>query len=96
MVLFVTHYPKIVEIKTEFPGSVGAYHVSYLTSEKSEGAIESTCDTEDVTYLYKLVPGVSEKSFGFKVAQLAEVFSLSNSCPHTLGIWCKLKGKISW
>lgn len=73
MVLFVTHYPKIVEIKTEFPGSVGAYHVSYLTSEKSEGAIESTCDTEDVTYLYKLAPGVSEKSFGFKVAQLAEL-----------------------
>ncbi|KAF9676304.1 hypothetical protein SADUNF_Sadunf09G0124900 [Salix dunnii] len=77
MVLFVTHYPKIAEIKTEFPGSVGAYHVSYLTSQKNEGAIESTCDTEDVTYLYKLVPGVSEKSFGFNVAQLAE---LPSSC----------------
>uniref|UniRef100_A0A2N9HGD3 DNA mismatch repair proteins mutS family domain-containing protein n=1 Tax=Fagus sylvatica TaxID=28930 RepID=A0A2N9HGD3_FAGSY len=26
MVLFVTHYPKIADIRTEFPGSVGAYH----------------------------------------------------------------------
>ncbi|KAJ6876274.1 DNA mismatch repair protein MSH3 [Populus alba x Populus x berolinensis] len=79
MVLFVTHYPKIAEIKTEFPGSVGAYHVSYLTSEKSKVAIESTCDTEDVTYLYKLVPGVSEKSFGFKVAKLAELVTFYDS-----------------
>lgn len=82
MVVFVTHYPKIADIKTVFPGSVGAYHVSYLTSEKNKGAIDLEFDNADVTYLYKLVPGVSEKSFGFKVAQLAQVicFSLSLTC----------------
>lgn len=72
MVLFVTHYPKIADIKTKFTGSVGTYHVSYLTSHKVTGPMDSKSD-QDVTYLYKVVPGVSESSFGFKVAQLAQV-----------------------
>ncbi|XP_054786592.1 DNA mismatch repair protein MSH3 isoform X2 [Prosopis cineraria] len=72
MVLFVTHFPKIADIINEFPGSVAAYHVSYLTSP--DGARKTfNSDHEDVTYLYKLAPGVSEKSFGFKVAQLAQL-----------------------
>ncbi|GMY07192.1 DNA mismatch repair protein MSH3 isoform X1, partial [Fagus crenata] len=73
MVLFVTHYPKIADIRTEFPGSVGAYHVSYLTSHKDMDMEDSKTDHEDVIYLYKLVTGVSERSFGFKVAQLAQL-----------------------
>lgn len=73
MVLFVTHYPKIADITTQFPGSVGAYHVSYLTSHKNEDTVNLKSNHEDVTYLYKLVPGVSERSFGFKVAELAQV-----------------------
>lgn len=76
MVLFVTHYPKIADIRTEFPGSVGAYHVSYLTASVT-GAGDSKSDHEDVTYLYKLVSGVSERSFGLKVAQLAQVYLLT-------------------
>lgn len=79
MILFVTHYSKIVDLKVQFPGSVGAYHVSYLTSKKdtSTNSISDhrgeSMDYEDVIYLYKLVPGVSERSFGFKVAQAAQV-----------------------
>ncbi|CAI9092199.1 OLC1v1027385C1 [Oldenlandia corymbosa var. corymbosa] len=79
MVLFVTHYPEIVDIKDEFPGSVSAYHVSYLTSQKDEQLdTDSNLNMDDmiqdnITYLYKLVPGISERSFGFKVAQLAEL-----------------------
>lgn len=73
MVLFVTHYPKIAEIRTKFPGSVGTYHVSYLTSQKKEDTLNPKSDHEDVTYLYKLVPGISERSFGFKVAELVQV-----------------------
>lgn len=72
MVLFVTHYPEIVDIKNEFPGSVGAYHFSYMTPQK-EKDLDFNSHHDDVTYLYKLVPGVSERSFGFKVAQLAQV-----------------------
>lgn len=83
MVLFVTHYPKIADIKNEFPDSVAAYHVSYLTSQKHDqlgldsNLTMDSMNQEHITYLYKLVPGVSERSFGFKVAQLAE---LPSSC----------------
>ncbi|XP_057527766.1 DNA mismatch repair protein MSH3 [Amaranthus tricolor] len=78
MVLFVTHYPKIAEIQKEFPGAVGTYHVSYLTVEKKNSSPKSDLngdkmDHEDVTYLYKLVPGISQRSFGFKVAKLAQL-----------------------
>lgn len=71
LVLFVTHYPKIACLETEFPGSVAAYHVSHLTSH--DDASKNSNNHEDITYLYKLVPGVSERSFGFKVAQLAQL-----------------------
>ncbi|GAU15437.1 hypothetical protein TSUD_44740 [Trifolium subterraneum] len=71
LVLFVTHYPKIASLETEFPGSVAAYHMSHLTSHND--ASRKSNDHENVTYLYKLVPGVSERSFGFKVAQLAQL-----------------------
>lgn len=75
MVLFVTHYPKIASLATEFPGSVAAYHVSHLISH--DASKNSNLD-HDITYLYKLVPGVSERSFGFKVAQLAQVINSRN------------------
>ncbi|KAM1783770.1 hypothetical protein FF1_041896 [Malus domestica] len=77
MVLLVTHYPKIAHIRTEFPGLVEAYHVSYLTSNRDMGSTGIQSENQDVTYLYKLVPGVSERSFGFKVAELAQ---LPSSC----------------
>ncbi|ESQ54750.1 hypothetical protein EUTSA_v10024274mg [Eutrema salsugineum] len=75
LVLFVTHYPEIAEISNRFPGSAGTYHVSYLTSQKDDGG----CDHDDVTYLYKLVRGLCSRSFGFKVAQLAQI---PPSCIH--------------
>ncbi|KAJ1391065.1 P-loop containing nucleoside triphosphate hydrolase [Sesbania bispinosa] len=50
LVLFVTHYPKIANLRTEFPCSVAAYHVSHLTSHDD-----------------------ARESFGFKVAQLAQI-----------------------
>ncbi|MQM14848.1 hypothetical protein Taro_047786 [Colocasia esculenta] len=85
LVLFVTHYPKIKDIKHEFVKSVGTYHVSYLTSQKllhSEnntsdvGAVEKQ-DQPDITFLYKVIPGASDKSFGLNVARLAQ---LPSSC----------------
>ncbi|GAY41192.1 hypothetical protein CUMW_057550 [Citrus unshiu] len=92
MVLFVTHYPKIADIKTKFTGSVGTYHVSYLTSHKVMGPMDSKSD-QDVTYLYKVVPGVSESSFGFKVAQLAQ---LPPSCiSRATVIAAKLEAEVS-
>ncbi|CAH8384456.1 unnamed protein product [Eruca vesicaria subsp. sativa] len=76
LVLFVTHYPEIAEISNSFPVSAGTYHVSYLmTSQKDNDG----SDHDDVTYLYKLVRGLCSRSFGFKVAQLAQI---PPSCIH--------------
>lgn len=90
LVLFVTHYPKVAEIAKEFPASVGVYHVSYLTSHKNPSLSGPKSTEEDVTYLYKLVPGVAESSFGFKVAQLAQVtLFILLSCPCSI-LWSVL------
>jgi len=90
MVLFVTHYPKILDILKEFQGSVGAYHVSYLTSERPLEITESelevpvrNLDPAEVTFLYKVVRGASDKSFGLNVARLAQV-----SCTFIFHAWC--------
>ncbi|WOL13336.1 hypothetical protein Cni_G22106 [Canna indica] len=80
LVLFVTHYPKVLDIQKEFGGSVGAFHVSYLTSQKpieiTDPETESCGEKlnhEELTFLYKLVSGASDKSFGLNVARLAQL-----------------------
>lgn len=96
MVLFVTHYPKILDIQKEFEGSVGAYHVSYLTSQKpfkitgskSEFSVEKP-DQEEVTFLYKVVRGASDKSFGLNVARLAQVSSCTPNFSYLWFVVCK-------
>eukprot|EP01018_Ginkgo_biloba_P034757 Gb_09447 [translate_table: standard] len=101
LTLFVTHYPKIVEIKDEFPGEVSPYYVSYLADdysvkERLENEITASSASQNtaleepdayqntvkevsqnITFLYKLVPGVASRSFGLHVARLAQ---LPDSC----------------
>ncbi|KAJ1694446.1 hypothetical protein LUZ63_011144 [Rhynchospora breviuscula] len=71
MVIFVTHYPKILDIMKEFKGEVGAYHVAFMTDETMER------NGQEVTFLYKVIEGASDKSFGLNVARLAQ---LPSSC----------------
>lgn len=80
IVIFVTHYPKILDIQREFEGSVGAYHVSYLATRKllevTDKQMETSTETKDlgeITFLYKLVAGASDRSFGLNVALLAQL-----------------------
>uniref|UniRef100_A0A0D9WBC2 DNA mismatch repair protein MSH3 n=1 Tax=Leersia perrieri TaxID=77586 RepID=A0A0D9WBC2_9ORYZ len=81
MVIFVTHYPKILNILREFEGSVGAYHVSYLATRKllevaDRQVVLNNTETKDlgeITFLYKLVAGASDRSFGLNVALLAQL-----------------------
>ncbi|XP_047064728.1 DNA mismatch repair protein MSH3 [Lolium rigidum] len=80
IVIFVTHYPKILDIQREFEGSVGAYHVSYLSTRKlleiTDEKMDIDTETEDlgeITFLYKLVAGASDRSFGLNVALLAQL-----------------------
>lgn len=43
--------------------SVALYHMAALTDDESD----------DVTFLYKMAPGVCPKSYGLKVAQMAGI-----------------------
>jgi len=78
--IFVTHYPRILDIQREFVGSVGAYHVSYLVTKKllevTDKPLETSPESKDlgeITFLYKLVAGASDRSFGLNVALLAQL-----------------------
>ncbi|CAM6092495.1 unnamed protein product [Calypogeia fissa] len=83
LTLFVTHYPKIAELMDEFPGEVNSYYVSYmahesgpskeLAVESSEDGNDTSEDSQTITFLYKLVPGVASRSFGLHVARLAQI-----------------------
>lgn len=56
IVIFVTHYPKILDIQREFEGSVGAYHVSYLATRKLLEVTDKQMETStEIRILEKLL-----------------------------------------
>lgn len=57
--LFVTHYPSLKQHAQDHPGLIGAWHMDYLEDQGS------------VTFLYKLVKGMADRSYGLNVAALA-------------------------
>jgi DNA mismatch repair protein MSH3 len=59
LTLFVTHYPLLTTLTSIYPLMIKNYHLSY--SDVSS----------NVTFLYKLAPGPSPKSYGLNVAKLA-------------------------
>lgn len=77
LVLFVTHYPEIARLKAMFPAHIAPFYVSFLrgvSDGSSEGQVSYASSwTSVITYLYKLLPGLANKSFGIHVAQAAQV-----------------------
>lgn len=58
--LFATHYQELTLLPQNFPGIV-----SYYAASKKTG--------RGIQFLYKIVPGVADSSFGVEVAKLAEL-----------------------
>ncbi|KAF9946228.1 Mismatch repair protein msh3 [Mortierella alpina] len=82
--LFVTHYPSLAEVAKEFPeGRIKNYHMGFMASSSSSSPSSSSAmevdgdeavlDEMDIVFLYKLVPGVSMKSYGLNVARMAKL-----------------------
>ncbi|KAI8145116.1 muts domain V-domain-containing protein [Fennellomyces sp. T-0311] len=63
--LFVTHYPFLAELADEFADCTVNGHMSFI--QDSDGEIPH------IIFLYKLVQGVSTRSYGINVARLAEL-----------------------
>ena len=69
---FVTHYPEVADIARRQPDKVTAVYVSFLGDDDLGGG-DSPGVGQDVTLLYKLVPGVASRSFGLSVARRADL-----------------------
>lgn len=66
--LFVTHYPTVLELRNYYPENISDVHMAYILKE-----IDDDDDIQTVTFLYNVVSGISEKSYGINVAALAGI-----------------------
>ncbi|KAL0947064.1 hypothetical protein HGRIS_013205 [Hohenbuehelia grisea] len=63
--LFITHYPAIAnQLEKLFPKDVENLHMGYTAEQRIDGV-------KDVTFLYKLIRGMSNESFGVECGRLA-------------------------
>lgn len=79
---FVTHYPEVARMEDDLPGTVVAYHMSYTclyeknidgdTKDQDQEIHEEQSNKGSrILFLYKLIPGAADHSFGLNVAQMA-------------------------
>ncbi|CDO74876.1 hypothetical protein BN946_scf185004.g26 [Trametes cinnabarina] len=63
--LFITHYPQVAtDLERMFPSEVGNMHMGFTEETRIDGSRE-------VTFLYRLEPGLVAESFGVECARLA-------------------------
>lgn len=66
LTLFVTHYSHLAAAaQTVFPARVRNYHMAFLDTAASTSS--------SITFLFRLVPGISPSSFGLNVARMAGI-----------------------
>ncbi|GAA6022808.1 hypothetical protein JCM11491_006414 [Sporobolomyces phaffii] len=76
LTVFVTHYPNLATLAKKYPGSITLGHMSCLetpvsSSSPSDDPSASSSRESDITFLYKLVPGLASASHGLNVARMA-------------------------
>ena len=65
--LFITHYPQVAtDLERLFPAEVGNVHMGFTEETRIDG-------TREVTFLYRLEPGLVTESFGIECARLARL-----------------------
>lgn len=63
--LFITHYPIVaIDLEKRFPHQIQNLHMGYETDDRLDG-------TRDITFLYRLTPGLASESFGVECGRLA-------------------------
>nr|A3LU10.3 RecName: Full=DNA mismatch repair protein MSH3; AltName: Full=MutS protein homolog 3 [Scheffersomyces stipitis CBS 6054] len=65
LVLFITHYPSLHVLEDSFPTVVTNYHMGFQQIHKDDN------DFPEIIFLYNLVKGVINNSYGLNVAKLA-------------------------
>jgi DNA mismatch repair protein MSH3 len=63
--LFITHYPLVAEaLEKKHPADVQNLHMGFREESRIDG-------TREITFLYRLTPGMATESFGVECARLA-------------------------
>ncbi|WBW72667.1 MutS protein-like protein 3 [Schizosaccharomyces osmophilus] len=65
--LFVTHYPGLGVLEKQFKERLRSYHMGYVRLE------ETNQNSQSISFLYKLVPGIASRSYGLNVAKMAGI-----------------------
>ena len=74
LVLFVTHYPLVAaELQSGFPLKVRTHRFAYKSGETDEKGDHQEGGDAKITFLYKVVDGIADRSYGLNVAKLAGV-----------------------
>ena len=60
---------QVAQVQQQFPGRVEASYMSFVQDLEDEG----TSKQPRVTFLYKLVSGIADRSFGLNVARMAHL-----------------------
>ncbi|KAJ1532088.1 hypothetical protein ONE63_000717 [Megalurothrips usitatus] len=63
--LFVTHYPSVMDTANELEGKASNYHMAFVLHDQDEA--------EFLTFLYEVVKGAADRSYGINVARLANL-----------------------
>lgn len=67
--LFATHFHELTKLSEKHPGKVQNLHV-VAHIEKNDDP--DTTNDDDITLMYRVEPGISDKSFGIHVAELVK------------------------
>jgi len=62
--LFVTHYPALAQLEAKHPGKITSHHMGYVADPTND---------RNVIFLYQLLDGIEQRSYGLNVAQLANI-----------------------
>lgn len=67
--LFATHFHELTKLSEKYEGKVENLHVVAHIEKK---ASQEEFEDDDITLMYKVEPGISDKSFGIHVAELVK------------------------
>lgn len=67
---------QVAALQQQNPGRIESVHMSYLQEHSdptAAGSRQAPPAVPQITFLYKLVPGVADRSFGLNVARMAHL-----------------------
>lgn len=68
---------QVAALQQTLPGLISALHMSYIQDSAMHGSSSQPSEPQNavprITFLYKLAPGVADRSFGLNVARMAHL-----------------------